>query len=257
MVNITWTSVVGAARYQVYRHITNHSPSATALGPWQAPTSYDDTSAAPGVTYYYWVKAAVDSSGSRASDFSLPDTGYVSGVSPPTIQTAVSSKDHATAGGFPIDVSLQDNVEHRSGGPTEILVTFDQDVQGVGGLDVGDVALSSGLVTSLSVRDNELLVRIRSVANATMLGIAFPGICQQGDESNLVADTLCFGVLLGDANSDGRVNIFDLVAIRNHLNQPVTAGNFRNDPNTDGAINIFDLVLVRNNLNNSISGGCP
>jgi len=257
MVNITWTSVAGAARYQVYRHITNHSPSATALGPWQAPTSYDDTSAAPGVTYYYWVKAAVDGSGSRASDFSLPDTGYVSGVSPPIIEAAVSSKDHATAGEFPIDVSLQDNVENRSGGPTDILVTFDQDIQGVGGLDVGDVALSSGLVTSLSARDNELLVRIRSVANAAMLGIAFPGICQQGDESNLVTDTLCFGVLLGDANGDDRVNIFDLVAIRNQLNQPVTAGNFRNDPNTDGAINIFDLVLVRNNLNNSISGGCP
>ncbi len=256
-VRVTWTGGAGASQYRVYRHTSNDSAGAVALGIWQPATSYDDTSAAPGVTYYYWARAAVDSSGGRASDFSLPDTGYRPGVPEPTIVGAVSRKGHAAAGEFPVDVSTETAVEYRSSGPTEILVTFDQDIQGVGGLDISDVALSSGLVTSLSARDNELLVRMRLAANAAMLGIAFPGICQQGDESNLVTDTLCFGVLLGDANGDGKVNIFDLVAIRNHLNQPVTAGNFRHDPNIDGAINIFDLVLVRNNLNISISGGCP
>jgi len=40
------------------------------------------------------------------------------------------------------------------------------------------------------------------------------------------------------------------------LNQPVTAGSFRVDVNADGAVNIFDLVAVRNNLNQSVPN-CP
>jgi len=67
---------------------------------------------------------------------------------------------------------------------------------------------------------------------------------------------VCIRVLAGDANNDGKVNIFDLVLVRNNLNQPVVAANFRSDVNADGSINIFDLVFVRNNLN-MVVGLCP
>jgi uncharacterized delta-60 repeat protein len=75
-VRITWNSVPGAGYYQVYRNTIDNSSSATVLGTWQSGISYDDYSATPGQTYYYWVKAATDSSGANASDFSSSDSGW-------------------------------------------------------------------------------------------------------------------------------------------------------------------------------------
>ena len=58
----------------------------------------------------------------------------------------------------------------------------------------------------------------------------------------------------GDANGDCRVNILDLIFIRNKLNQPVGTGdNWKANVNQDANINILDLIFVRNKLNTS----CP
>ncbi|HUU97574.1 MAG TPA: dockerin type I repeat-containing protein, partial [Phycisphaerae bacterium] len=58
----------------------------------------------------------------------------------------------------------------------------------------------------------------------------------------------------GDANGDCRVNILDLIFIRNKLNQPVGTGdNWKADVNEDTRINILDLIYVRNKLNTT----CP
>ena len=61
--------------------------------------------------------------------------------------------------------------------------------------------------------------------------------------------------LEGDVNDDCVVNILDLIAIRNHLNEdPSTPpGNAAYDVNEDGSINILDMIFVRNRLNTS----CP
>ena len=55
-----------------------------------------------------------------------------------------------------------------------------------------------------------------------------------------------------DVNKDCKVNILDLIAIRNKLNQPVSGENIFADvnlPAPDGKINILDLIAVRNKLN--------
>ena len=58
----------------------------------------------------------------------------------------------------------------------------------------------------------------------------------------------------GDANMDCRVNILDLIFIRNKLNQPAGTGdNWKADVNQDTRINILDLIFVRNKLNTQ----CP
>ena len=60
--------------------------------------------------------------------------------------------------------------------------------------------------------------------------------------------------ILGDTNGDCRVNILDLIFIRNKLNQPVGTGdNWKADVNEDTRINILDLIFVRNKLNTQ----CP
>jgi len=54
----------------------------------------------------------------------------------------------------------------------------------------------------------------------------------------------------GDSNLDCRVNILDLIFVRNRLNQdPTSADNWQADVNTDGRINILDLIYIRNRLN--------
>jgi len=55
--------------------------------------------------------------------------------------------------------------------------------------------------------------------------------------------------LPGDANRDCKVNILDLIYVRNLAGtDPTTGQNWRGDVNQDGKINILDLIYVRNEL---------
>ena len=74
-VQVTWSGTVGNY-FRVYRNTTNSSGTATALGTWQTATSYDDLTAVVDVTYYYWVRAATNASGSNISAFSASDAGF-------------------------------------------------------------------------------------------------------------------------------------------------------------------------------------
>jgi len=70
-VQVTWSPVVDATHYEVHRS-TSASGAKTLLGS-PATALFDDTTAAAGVTYYYWVKAC-NSSG--CSGFSTSNSGY-------------------------------------------------------------------------------------------------------------------------------------------------------------------------------------
>jgi len=60
--------------------------------------------------------------------------------------------------------------------------------------------------------------------------------------------------LSGDANNDCKVDILDLIFIRNRLNQDVSTGdNINADVNQDGKINILDLIFVRSKLGTKCS----
>jgi len=73
-------------------------------------------------------------------------------------------------------------------------------------------------------------------------------VVRTGNELRLVYGTL----LDGDANEDCKVNILDLLFIRNRLNQSIGTGdNWKADVNGDDKINILDLIYVRNRLNTS------
>ena len=74
-VAVSWSEVEGAKYYRVYR-ATSMDGQKTALGSgWQTTTAFNDTTATAGVTYYYFVVAAVDASGSRPSDYSIVEDG--------------------------------------------------------------------------------------------------------------------------------------------------------------------------------------
>jgi hypothetical protein len=97
-VRITWSASSGATSYEVYR-ATSSGGTKSKIGT-PSGTSYDDTSASVGTTYYYWVKA---SNSYGTSGYSFCNTGYVKGPAlPPTVTTsAVSSitSNSASSGG--------------------------------------------------------------------------------------------------------------------------------------------------------------
>ena len=72
-VEITWPASTGATKYKIYRNTIDNNSSASDISGEIADTSFDDTTAIPGQTYYYWVKAGSDSGW---SDFSDSDSGY-------------------------------------------------------------------------------------------------------------------------------------------------------------------------------------
>ena len=77
-VTLSWTASAGATSYQVYRAT---SATGAKAGPaTTAATFTNDTTATPGVTYYYFVKAC---RGANCSDFSVYDTGWRN-LAPPT-----------------------------------------------------------------------------------------------------------------------------------------------------------------------------
>ena len=56
--------------------------------------------------------------------------------------------------------------------------------------------------------------------------------------------------ITGDANRDCKVDILDIILVRNRLNlDPSLADNWQADLNQDGKINILDIITVRNHLN--------
>ena len=85
---VSWGAVSGATSYNVYRHTSNSSGSATTLKTGVTGTSYADTTATPGTLFYYWVKA-VNSAGT--SGFSASDSGYRK-LSAPAISAATGTK---------------------------------------------------------------------------------------------------------------------------------------------------------------------
>ncbi|NLX22948.1 MAG: hypothetical protein GXY55_14945 [Phycisphaerae bacterium] len=180
----------------------------------------------------------------------------------PSVVGAVSRRTHGSSGSYDVDVRTgtgghPDAIESRAGSSVRLVVTFDQPIQGVGGLDPTDVIVTSGSVAGVAIQGNELTIDVVGVVSGDMFAVAFAGIESTYVANQTVLDTLCFSVLQGDVNGDGMVNIFDLVHVRNTLNQPVATGNFRADVNADGSVNIFDLVAVRNRLNSSVAITCP
>ena len=79
--------------FQVYRNTTNTTSGATQLTGSHPASPYDDQSAMPGVTYYYWVRAC-NSFG--CSGLSASDSGYRGVLTPPpTPPSQLSASDGA------------------------------------------------------------------------------------------------------------------------------------------------------------------
>ncbi|MBP1595591.1 MAG: exported protein of unknown function [Acidobacteria bacterium] len=89
-VHVSWDRVIGATHYRVFR-ASPETGTRTAITPWQTAVGHDDTTAAPGSIYYYWIKAANNGDGKGSSEYSLSAAGYVRMA--PAAPTGVAASD--------------------------------------------------------------------------------------------------------------------------------------------------------------------
>jgi hypothetical protein len=79
-VHVSWNAVGGATAYAVWRYTSNDSTKATQVNAADITgTTFTDTSATPGATYYYWVTAR---NATSTSAFSAADPGYRAAIGP-------------------------------------------------------------------------------------------------------------------------------------------------------------------------------
>ena len=74
-VRVTWDGGSNTTEYRVYRCTSTDTESCTAISDWQSETSFDDTTAVPGTTYWYRVKARNEDG--QESRFSTSDSGGI------------------------------------------------------------------------------------------------------------------------------------------------------------------------------------
>jgi len=191
----------------------------------EAPVACTITGGEGTVTLYAWVKDASGRVGGKS-------TSILFSTAAPTVSNVA-----VTAG------------EPGSGTAT---VTWNTDVPAFPSVRFGAVSL-------LGATPNTVL----GTAVGTAHGVQLTGIADATNYklivvSNDKAEPAIYWPLPwpieGDANMDCRVNILDLIFIRNKLNQPAGTGdNWKADVNQDTRINILDLIFVRNKLNTQ----CP
>jgi len=78
-VRVSWHASDGATHYQVFRNISDTHTGETQLIGNHTASTFNDTSALPGITYYYWVKAC---NFTDCSDYSSSASGWWAESSP-------------------------------------------------------------------------------------------------------------------------------------------------------------------------------
>lgn len=92
-VTVTWSTVAGATKYDVWRNTEENFSTATKVGNNVTATTFTDTSATPNTFYVYWVVAKNDVG--NESDRSLAGGGIAAPALPAVPGDVVASDDQA------------------------------------------------------------------------------------------------------------------------------------------------------------------
>ena len=95
---VSWQPVTGATHYRVAR-AANGDGTKTELGSWTVETSFLDTTASVDSSLYYFVRAATDSAGANAGDWSASVVGRIIPTAPTLLSLSISGPDRVAASG--------------------------------------------------------------------------------------------------------------------------------------------------------------
>ena len=174
-------------------------------------------------------------------------------VQHPVVQlmAAASRKLHGSAGPFDINLPLSGTrgVECRnSGGNHQLVFTFNSNV--VSGS--ASVPPSEGSVLgNPTFSGNTMMVNLTGVADQQSITVNLTNVADSTGNT-LSAASVTMGVLAGDTNGDGRINVGDSNQTKSRSGQTIDASNFTSDVNLDGRINVGDTNFVKSRSGNFI-----
>lgn len=193
---------------------------------------------------------------------------------PPQILSAVSRKQHGSAGSFDIPLGVDSvssgDTECRGDGPTQIVVTLDKNIVAADGeLNVagdGEIQISTDPPASLNVTGayivggNVLQIDLAGVPSRRCLNITLHSLAEDlgGGEPGLIMPdkTLHQYVLLGDSTNNGVVSSADVNQTKSRAGAAVDTGIFRSDITADGDISTADVNHVKAGTGNA-PAACP
>ena len=242
-VHLTWRKPDNGGsdivRYRIYRGTA--SGNEVYIGQTSGPkTAYDDITADPAQTAYYYVRA-VNSLGGEGGALS----NEVSFAGTPGIQllSVVSRKTHG-ATLFDLNLPLDGTgVECRAGGANgdyTMVFTFANGVQSVDAVSV----TGTGSVSSRSIQGGKYVVNLTGVANAQRLTVTLTNV-RDGANNTVPTVASPMGVLLGDTTGNGSVNSSDISQTKSQSGQAVSTSNFRTDVTLSDSINSSDISQVK------------
>ncbi len=166
----------------------------------------------------------------------------------PVPTAVVSRKVHGAAGAFDIPLPLTgtSGIECRTGGVTQIVLTFPQAVTFAG------AAMNSGtgtVTTTTGSGTNQAVINLSGVTNQQNIAVSLQGVSAGGASGNIL---IPIGVLLGDTSDNRSTNASDVGQTKSFSGQPATASNFRTDVTVNGSINASDVGAVKAESGKSI-----
>ena len=160
------------------------------------------------------------------------------------VASAVSRKNHGSAGDFEIDLPLngEPGVECRSsGGAHTLVVTFTNNVvSGNASVTAGTGSVSGNPTFS----GNTMTVNLTGVADVQQIALSLSNVTDSFNQT-LPSTIVRMNVLAGDTNASKTVSAADVSQTKAQAGAPITSANFRQDVTPTGSISAADISLVK------------
>ena len=175
---------------------------------------------------------------------------FVSKIAAPVqLVSVASAKTHGSAGTFNIDLPLTGapGIECRSGGASgnyTMVFTFGLNLASADGASVtsGTGAVSANTIDSSD--SHRYIVNLTGITDAQYIGVTLSNVSDSaGNHSDSISQEM--GVLIGDVNGDGVVNVGDTALVRGNAGVTLDNTNFQYDVNVDGLVNVGDTSIVK------------
>jgi hypothetical protein len=237
-IRLAWAATTGATTYAVYRNSSNDSSTAPQIGTSSTAT-YDDSAAADGTIYFYWVKALNGSA--QAGAFSASDSGFLDATPPAVLSSAYN-----------------DDAQ-----PLKITVQFSEDVQlplGANAVSIQDEndsnqpPFSPTGFTYDSPTKTATFTFAEPANHSNYRATLAAGNARDNANNAMSTDfTIDFYTLAADGNHNRTVDLQDFNLLAAHFGksgQTFSQGNY--DYSADGTVSITDFNILAANFGKSM-----